>query len=147
MPLQVFVRWKLYSAKSIFMNNYWKEGAFMDTELNYALIGTRLRAVRLKRGFTQEYVAEHAGISAQHCSGIECGNAKVSLSALIRLCNVLDSTPDDILMDSVNRATPQLSENIASVFSDCSPDEIYLMLSQAENLKKSLRQKNLLNKI
>ena len=66
MPLQVFVRWKLYSAKSIFMNNYWKEGAFMDTELNYALIGTRLRAVRLKRGFTQEYVAEHAGISAQH---------------------------------------------------------------------------------
>ena len=118
----------------------------MEMELNYTLIGTRLRAVRLKRGYTQEYVAEHAGISAQHCSGIECGNAKVSLPALVRLCNVLDATPDDILMDSVIRATPQLAENVAAVFTDCSPDEVYLMLSQAENLKKALRQKNLLKK-
>ena len=116
----------------------------MDDELNYTLIGTRLRAIRLKMGYTQEYVAEQAGISAQHCSGIECGNAKVSLPALVRICNALDATPDDILMDSVIRATPQLMENVATVFSDCSPDEVYLMLSQAENLKKVLRQKNLL---
>ena len=113
----------------------------MEIELNYALIGVRLRAVRLKRGYTQEYLAERAGISAQHCSGIECGNAKVSLPALVRLCNALEATPDDILMDSVNRPTPQLVGNVATVFSDCSPDEIYLMLSQAENLKKALRQK------
>jgi len=116
----------------------------VEIELNYTLIGNRLRAVRLKKGFTQEYVAEMAGISAQHCSGIECGNAKVSLPALVRLCNVLDASPDDILMDSINRVIPQLMENVASVFSDCSPDEVYLMLSQAENLKKALRQKNLL---
>ena len=114
----------------------------MDSDLNYALIGTRLRAIRQKRGYTQEYVAEHAGISAQHCSGIECGNAKVSLPALVRLCNVLDATPDDILVDSVTRATPQLTENVAAVFADCSPDETFLMLSQADNLKKALRQKN-----
>jgi transcriptional regulator with XRE-family HTH domain len=115
-------------------------------ELNYTLIGNRLRAARLKKGFTQEYVAEMSGISAQHCSGIECGNAKVSLPALVRLCNALDAFPDDILMDSINRVTPQLTENVASVFSDCSPDEIYLMLSQAENLKKALRQKKLTTK-
>jgi len=114
-------------------------------ELNYTLIGKRLRTVRLKKGFTQEYVAEAAGISAQHCSGIECGNAKVSLPALVRLCNALDASPDDILVDTISRVTPQLMENVAYVFSDCTPDEVYLMLSQAENLKKSLRQKNLLN--
>ena len=83
---------------------------------------------------TMTHVAEHAGISAKHCSGIKCGNAKVSLPALIRLCNALSATPDDILMDSVNQATPQLTGNIADVFADCSPDEVYLMLSQAENL-------------
>ena len=118
----------------------------MEIELNYTLIGTRLRAIRLKLGYTQEYVAEHAGISAQHCSGIECGNAKVSLPTLVRLCNSLDATPDDILMDSIIRTTPQLTENIDTVFADCSPDEVYLILSQAENLKKALRQKNLLKK-
>ena len=110
-------------------------------EINYDLIGVRLRDIRLKMGYTQEYISERAGISAQHCSGIECGNAKVSLPALIRLCNALEVTPNDILMDSVNNAVPELIESIADVFDDCSPDEIYLMLSQASNLKKILRQK------
>jgi transcriptional regulator with XRE-family HTH domain len=118
--------------------------AFVEIELNYTLIGVRLRAVRLKRGYTQEFVAECAGISAQHCSGIECGSAKVSLPALVRLCNALDATSDEILMDSVHRATPMLIENVADVFSDCTPDEIFLMLSQAENLKTTLRRKRLL---
>jgi transcriptional regulator with XRE-family HTH domain len=115
----------------------------MNIELNYELIGVRLRAIRLKRGYTQEYVSERADISAQHCSGIECGNAKVSLPALIRLCNALDATPDEVLMDSVKCSTVQLLESIANVFADCSPDEIFIMLSQAENLKNSLRIKNI----
>ena len=116
----------------------------MDLGLNYALIGSRLRAIRLKRGYTQEYVAEHAGISAQHCSGIERGNAKVSLPALVRMCNALGATPNDVLLDSVTQATPQLTEAIATVFAGCSPNEIFLMLSQAESIKIALRQKNLL---
>ena len=115
----------------------------MELELNYTLIGVRLRAARLKKGYTQEYVAECAGISAQHCSGIECGSAKVSLPALVRLCNALAITPDSVLMDSVTHATPQLTVEIAELFADCTPDERYLMLSQAENLKRKLRVKNI----
>lgn len=116
----------------------------MRIELNYQLIGKRLRTIRQKHGFTQELVSERAGISPQHYSGIECGSAKVSLPALVRLCNALDATPDEILMDSVAQATPLLLKEVAEVFSDCSPDEIFLMLSQAENLKKTLRLKNII---
>ena len=68
----------------------------MDIELNYKLIGQRLRAIRKSRGLTQEEVAERADISPQHCSGIENGSAKVSLPALVRLCNALDATPDEV---------------------------------------------------
>jgi transcriptional regulator with XRE-family HTH domain len=116
----------------------------LEIDLDYKMIGVRLRAVRLKRGHTQEYVSEKAGISAQHCSGIECGNAKVSLPALVRLCNVLETTPDNILMDSVDHATPQIMENVAALLSDCSSDELYIIISQAENLKKTLRQQRFL---
>jgi hypothetical protein len=56
----------------------------------------------------------------------------------------LEATPDDILMDSVGRAMPQLLENVGAVFADCTPDEIYLMISQAESLKKALRTKKFL---
>lgn len=116
----------------------------MAVELNYQLVGKRLRAIRKKRGFTQEHLAELAGISPQHCSGIETGAAKVSLPVLIQLCNALDTTPDAVLLDSVPAtARPILLREVESVFADCSADEIYLMLSQAESLKKALRVKKL----
>ena len=113
----------------------------MENELNYKLIGERLRAIRKKRGYSQEQLSEMASISPQHCSGIECGAAKVSLPALVRLCNALGATPDEILMDSVKQAAPLYTDKIEEVFSDCSPDEMFLMLSQAESLKRALRLK------
>ena len=113
----------------------------MDIELNYKLIGQQLRAIRKSRGLTQEEVAERADISPQHCSGIENGSAKVSLPALVRLCNALDATPDEILMDSIKKPSPMAQKDISDVFSDCTPDEVFLMLSQAKSLKEALRSR------
>lgn len=117
----------------------------MPIELNYRLVGERLRAIRKKRGYTQEQLAEMAGISPQHCSGIETGGAKVSLPALIQLCNALESTPDEVLLDSVPAAAkPGLRREVEAVFADASPDEMYLMLAQAKSVKEALRVKGLL---
>lgn len=117
----------------------------MEIELNYQLVGKRLRAIRKKRGLTQERLAELAGISPQHCSGIETGGAKVSLPALVQLCNALDATPDEVLLDSVPAAAkPGLMREVEAVFADCSADEMYLMLAQAKSLKDAVRVKNLL---
>lgn len=113
----------------------------MGMDLNYKLIGHRLRAARKKMGLTQEQVAESANISPQHISGVETGSAKISLPTLVRLCDVLNITPNDILMDSFKQSETSYHKEIAAVFADCSPDEMYLMLSQAENLKKALRIK------
>ena len=110
-------------------------------ELNYALVGIRNRAARLKKEYTQERTSELADISPQHYSKIESASTRLSLPCLVRICNVLEVTPDEILMDSVSQATPQLLKNVAAVYSDCSNDEIFLMLSVAENLKKALRLK------
>ena len=112
-------------------------------ELNYKLIGVRLRAVRLKKGYTQEYLSEQSDISATHYSKIESGGTKLSLPCLVRVCNALGITPDEVLMDSVDSGTPKLLKEAAAVFSGCTPNEIFLMLSIAESLKKSLNIKNL----
>lgn len=118
----------------------------MDIDLNYKLVGQRLRAIRKKRGFTQEQLAEMAGISPQHCSGIETGAAKVSLPALIQLCNALGTTPNEMLLDSVPAAAkPGLLREVEAVFSDASPEELYLMVAQAKSIKEAVRVKGLLN--
>ena len=117
----------------------------MKAELNYKLVGQRIRAIRKKRGMTQERLAELAEISPQHCSGIETGAAKVSLPALIKIANVLDASMDELLMDSVSAAAkPEMMKEVEAVFADATADEMYLMLSQAKSLKEAIRIKDLL---
>lgn len=118
----------------------------METALNYKLVGQRLRALRKKQGLTQERLAELAGISPQHCSGIETGSAKVSLPALVQLSNALNASMDEILLDSIPAAAkPGLMREVEAVFSDANSDELYLMLAQARSIKEAVRVKGLLS--
>ena len=120
----------------------------MKTELNYKLVGQRIRAMRKKRGMTQEQLAELAEISPQHCSGIETGAAKVSLPALIKIANVLEASMDELLMDSVSAAAkPEMMKEVEVLLADASADEMYLMLSQAKSLKEALRIKGFVSRL
>jgi len=111
--------------------------------LNYKLIGIRIKNLRISLGLTQETLAELSGISPQHVSHIENSGTKLSLPCLVSICNALNVTPNDILLDSIAVVPPQLANEISKVFSGCSNDELFLMLSQADNLKKSLQLKDI----
>lgn len=111
-------------------------------ELNYALIGVRIRKNRKIKGFTQDHLAELSDISPQHLSQIESGKTKLSLPTLVNICNALDITADTLLCDVlVAETAAEQRSDISAVFDDCSADEVYLMLSVAENLKQTLRLK------
>ena len=113
-------------------------------ELNYSLIGLRIKKIRKSQNITQEKLSELAGISPQHLSQIESAKTKLSLITLVSLCNALNVTANKILCDVLTADISQeINSDIAEVFSDCSADEIYLMLSVADNLKRSLRLKKL----
>ena len=114
----------------------------MDYSPNYKLIGIRIKNQRLKMKLTQEKLSEMADISVQHLSKIETGHTKLSLPCLIAISNALETTVDRLLMDNVTESKPDLLKEVGVVFADCSSDEIFLMLSQAENLKKNMRLKS-----
>ena len=118
----------------------------MKAELNYKLVGQRIRAIRKKQGMTQERLAELAEISPQHCSGIETGAAKVSLPALVKIANALNASMDELLLDSISAVEkPSLMKEVETVFGDATPDETYLMLAQAKSIKEAVRVKGLLS--
>lgn len=113
-------------------------------ELNYALIGTRIKKIRKAKKITQDKLSEMAGISPQHMSQIESAKTKLSLPTLINICNALNVSTDQILCDVLTANTAeQLNADIEEVFKDCTPNEFFLMLSIAESLKRSLRLKRI----
>lgn len=66
-------------------------------ELDFQFIGQKIRAVRINKKLTQEYVAEKTGVNVSHISNLETGKVKVSLTLLVGICNALDVTVDFIL--------------------------------------------------
>lgn len=69
----------------------------MRQELNFEQIGKNIRATRIQKNLTQEYLADTIDVNVSHISNIENNRVKVSLTALVAICNVLNVSVDYIL--------------------------------------------------
>jgi len=61
-----------------------------------AALGTRIKALRKQRGWSQETLAERVGISTQYVSNIERGKENPTLDLLLRLAEGLRVSPADL---------------------------------------------------
>lgn len=66
---------------------------------NLREIGNRLYAIRKKAGQTQIQVAVASDISERAYADIERGNANMRLITLLRICDALHITPNELLTD------------------------------------------------
>ena len=64
-----------------------------------AIIGKNLYAFRKKCGLTQFEVAEKANLSDRTYADIERGHVNMRVDTLLKICDVLKITPNDILTD------------------------------------------------
>lgn len=96
--------------------------------LNYKLLGKRIKQVRLNQNITQEKLAESVGVSAVYISHIESGTSKPSLETLVKICNVLGTTPDFVLLNSIFSSKEHLTDEIANLLKQCSTKEMNLIL-------------------
>lgn len=73
-------------------------------EYDLQLIGARLQAARKAKGYTQDYVSARADITEKFLSQIERGKAGLSVQTLIALCDILEITPNYVLLPDAARA-------------------------------------------
>ena len=66
------------------------------------MIGNKLLAIRKRSGLTQAEVAEAAGLSDRTYADIERGTVNMRLETLLRICDALHITPDEILTEDKN---------------------------------------------
>lgn len=62
-------------------------------------IGNKLLNIRKKMGLTQAEVAEAAGLSDRTYADIERGTVNMRTETVLRICNVLHITPDEIFTE------------------------------------------------
>lgn len=107
--------------------------------LDYRAIGQRIRSSRLRRELTQEVLAELTNLSNQHISNIETGSTKLSLQTLVKIANVLDTSVDELLCDSIRNVKSVYDGEIMRELKDCNEQEIRFIADTVKCLKKTLR--------
>ena len=70
-------------------------------QLDYKLLGQRIRKARQNKKMTLEALAEACGLSTAHIGHIERGTRIPSLDALYQLASVLQVSTDSLLLDSI----------------------------------------------
>ncbi len=61
-----------------------------------ALLGNRIKALRVAKKLTQEQIADKIGVSRQRYARIENGTNRITLEILTKIADVLDVTIGDI---------------------------------------------------
>ena len=115
--------------------------------LNFELIGQRIKDVRILKRMTQAELAEQTRMSVTYISHIETARKKASLTALISIANVLDTTVDTLLIgNQLNDHTEYRSE-LTLLIDDCNIYERRFVLEMAFAAKDSLRNQQLLQSL
>ena len=104
---------------------------------DFITIGNKLYAIRKKAGMTQLEVAEAAGLSDRTYADIERGTVNMRLETILRICEVLHITPDEIMTQD-EPASEAREEEIIARLKNCSPKDKQTALNLLDVYLKSL---------
>ena len=91
-------------------------------------VGKRLQLLREKCGYTQNGLAERAGVSQTHLRRVELGQADITVGHLQLLCDAMSISLKDFFEENSE------ADEISSVFSKLSPKQQKLLLDFLEGL-------------
>lgn len=100
-------------------------------------IGNKLLAIRKRSGMTQMEVAEAADLSNRAYADIERGTSNMRVDTIIKICNALHITPDEIFTSNTSEMTAQQEELIKRL-NACSPKDKETALQLLSVFLKSL---------
>ena len=79
--------------------------------IDYGLLGKRIKAVRKKMNITQEQLAEYLEVSTQYVSQVERGVTKISLDTLSQIAVFIDIDISTLITGtSINSKTYMIDE-------------------------------------
>ena len=109
-------------------------------EIDYKAIGQRIKIARIKKGITQEAVADIIDITPAHMSNVETGKTKVSLPTLIEIANALSVSVDVLLCDNVRASQNIFKGEAKEIFEDCDEYEIRMIADFVRAAKETIRK-------
>ena len=104
---------------------------------DFKAIGNKLYEIRSKKIMSRAEVAEKAELSDRTYADIERGSTNMRLETLLKICNALNITPNDILV--IDNDIEITEQDIVETIKNCSNNEketaLKLLSVYVESLK------------
>ncbi len=107
--------------------------------LDIEALGRRIKAVRKRRGLSQNNLSELIDKSPTYLSYVESGTKCMSLDAFVDIVNALNTTADDLLKDSLENIAIVTVNGFSSVLADCDSYEQRVLIDLIISAKEILR--------
>ena len=91
-----------------------------------SLLGKRIKEIRKSKGFTQELLAESAGIDSKHLSRIECGVNFPSLDLLNKIAVLLNIEPSLLFQTGHLKDKTDIIKEINEILDNCNEKDLRL---------------------
>lgn len=109
-------------------------------DVDYELIGARVREKREEIKYSQEQLAWEADLSNTYISLIETGKKKPSLGTLLKISNALGITLDELLSGNQLHNPTDYQTDIDELMNDCTPEERRFIYEILRSSKEILRR-------
>ena len=97
--------------------------------IDYRLIGSRIKAKRKLIGFTQEKLAEKLDVTVGYVSQLERGVTKISLNLLANISVILGCNIADLITESAIASPDYRESEITEKFNRLSPRDKNLVMN------------------
>ncbi len=86
-------------------------------------VGRKIREARIKKGFTQQALAEVADIGEMYISEIERGVKTPSLNLFVKIISALDVSADYVLRDALPSGKDFVYQEVAEMLDELTPKQ------------------------
>ena len=106
-------------------------------DINYNMLGMRLKQARMDKKITHANLAETLDVSVAYVSRIERGSTEISLKRLSQICSLLDVTEGEMLTGISSTSSDYLSSDFNNLLKNCPPEKIDLIYKIAKTIVES----------
>ena len=101
-------------------------------EIDYKVIGERIKEARRKKGWSQERLSEEIDVAVAYISRIERGGSQVNLKRLAQISKVLDTSIEFFITGSATEAPNYLDKELYETLITCTPAKQRLIYNIAK---------------
>ena len=101
-------------------------------EIDYKLIGERIREARKEKGLTQEKLSEEIDVTIAFLSRIERGAAQINLKRLAQISTTLDIPIEKLITGTATASINYLDKDLYNILIQCTPEKQRLIYNIAK---------------